>query len=204
MSKLFILTATAMTATAGLFFSSVEPASALIWDWSYSGSGITASGTFTTNDIPDDLGYYLISGITGQRNGDTITGLFPAGSPIPGNEPFAVDNLISLNPQQLTGDGFGYSTASGNFVSPFFASFLAVPGYLEVFSAPPFVPGFENLCSEDSELPIKFSATIHTVPETVPESSSGIALFAVFGLMGARQLLRLRSSSASLLQSKAK
>ena len=169
MKKLFLLTATSLIAIIGLMFGSVQSASALVWDWNYSGSGITASGTLITNDTPDDSGYYLITGITGQRNGDTITGIFPAGSPIPGNEPFAVDNSIGLNPQQLTGDGFGYSTASGNFVSPFFADFLSEPGHLEVLSAPPLTTNFENFGPEDSELPIAFSATIHTVSESSPE-----------------------------------
>ena len=134
-----------------------QAAGSLIWDWSYSGSGVVASGTFTTNDTPDGSGFYLITGITGTRNGETITGLQPVGTPIPGNEPYAVDNLIRLGTPQLTGDGFGYSTAGGNFSNPFFASFLSTPGYLEVFSAPPFTPGSENLGPEDSELPISFS-----------------------------------------------
>jgi hypothetical protein len=142
--KNLVLSATVLAATSGLAFAPIEAASALSWNWNYSGTGIGANGTFTTNDTPDDLGFYLISGITGTRNGETITGLQTTGTPIPGNEPFNVDNLISANSQQLTGDGFGYSTAGGNFVSPFFASFLPTPGYLEVFSAPPIVPGFEN------------------------------------------------------------
>ncbi|MEQ9483356.1 MAG: hypothetical protein RLO37_17855 [Coleofasciculus chthonoplastes F1-TOW-03] len=41
-----------------------------------------------------------------------------------------VDNLIRLNTPQLTGDGFGYVTSEGNYVSPFFASFLSPPSYL--------------------------------------------------------------------------
>src|SRR3954449_9652951 len=66
----------------------------LLWNWSYSGPGISAQGVFTTVDTPDSLGFYLITGITGVRNGDAITGLQPVGTPIPGNEPFAVDNLV--------------------------------------------------------------------------------------------------------------
>lgn len=143
----------------------MQAASALTWNWNYSGTGINASGTFITDNTPDSLGFYLITGITGTRNGETITGLQPTGTPIPGNEPFLVDNLINLNLPQLTGDGFGYSTSGGNFVSPFFASFLPTPSYLEVFSAPPFIPGFENLGPEDSELPISFSAMLIGVPE---------------------------------------
>ncbi|MEH1887197.1 MULTISPECIES: PEP-CTERM sorting domain-containing protein [unclassified Nostoc] len=42
---------------------------------------------------------------------------------------------------------------------------MPTPGYLEVFSAPPITLGSENFGTEDSELPISFSATIITVPE---------------------------------------
>src|SRR2546423_3044520 len=88
----------------------VEPASAsLIWNWKYSGAGVVASGTFTTNDTPDGSGFYLITGITGTRNGETITSLQPTGTPVSGNEPFAVDNLVSFNGPQLPHNGFGYS-----------------------------------------------------------------------------------------------
>jgi hypothetical protein len=180
MKNITLLSITAIAATSGLVFGTMPSALALSWNWNYSGSGITASGTFITNDTPDELGFYLISGITGMRNGETITGLQPTGTPIPGNEPFDVDNLISLNPQQLTGDGFGYSTASGNYASPFFASFLPTPGYLEVFSAPPLTPGFENFGLEDSELPISFSATPVTVPE--PTSILSLLVLGTFGI----------------------
>jgi hypothetical protein len=126
------------------------------------------------------LGFYQILGITGTRNGETITGLQPVGTPIPGNEPFNVDNLISLNTQQLTGDGFGYSTSGGNYSSPFFASFLPTPSYLEVFSVPPLTPGFENLGTEDSELPISFSASIIAIPE--PTSILSLLTLATVGV----------------------
>jgi hypothetical protein len=143
-----------MTLAAGI--ASVESASAsLMWDWNYSGAGVVASGTFTTNDAPDGAGFYLITSITGTRNGETITGLQPTGTPIPGNEPFAVDNLVSLNGPQLTHNGFGYAATRGNYANPFFADFLNPARYLEFFSAPPFT----------SELPISFSATLTAVPE---------------------------------------
>lgn len=158
MKNVALLSAITLAATSGLVFGTMPAASALSWNWNYSGTGIAVNGTFTTNDTPNDLGFYLISGITGTRNGETITGLQAAGAPIPGNKPFDVDNLISLNTQQLTGKGFGYSTSGGSYSSPYFASFLPTPGYLEVFSAPPITPGSENLGLEDSELPISFSA----------------------------------------------
>lgn len=182
MNNLALLSAATLAGISGLVIGTIQSASALSWNWNYFGTGLMASGTFTTNDIPDDFGFYLISEITGTRNGETITGLLSAGTSIPGNEPFHVDNLISFNTQQLTGEGFGYSTSEGNYASPFFASFLPTPGYLEVFSAPPFVPGFENFGPEDSELPINFSATL----TTVPESTSIISLLA----LGAGSLLK--------------
>ncbi|MEH1887196.1 hypothetical protein [Nostoc sp. 'Peltigera membranacea cyanobiont' 232] len=92
MKTLALLSVTAFAATSGLVFGTMQAASALNWNWNYSGTGIAANGTFTTNNTPNDLGFYLISGITGTRNGETITGLQPAGTPIPGNEPFNVDN----------------------------------------------------------------------------------------------------------------
>lgn len=164
MKNFALLFAIAIAATFGLVFGTMEAASALSWNWSYSATGITASGTFTTNDTPDDLGFYQILEITGTRNGEIITGLQPTGTPIPGNEPSSIDNLISLNAQQLTVEGFGYSTSVGNYSSPFFASFLPTPSYLEVFSVPPLIPGSKNLGAEDSELPISFSATINHRP----------------------------------------
>ncbi|MEH2139223.1 PEP-CTERM sorting domain-containing protein [Nostoc sp.] len=162
MKNLALLSAIVLTITFGLVFGTMEAASALTWKWNYSGTGIEAIGTFTTNNTPNDLGFYQILEITGTRNGETITGLQPVETPIPGNEPFDVDNLISLNTQQLTRDGFGYSTSEGNYSSPLFASFLPTPSYLEVFSVPPLTPGSENFGTEDSELPISFSATIIT------------------------------------------
>src|SRR4051794_4829834 len=63
---------------------------ALLWDWSYTGPGINVSGTFSTVDTPDSMGFFPITGITGTRNGETITGLHPVGTAIPGNEPLAL------------------------------------------------------------------------------------------------------------------
>lgn len=48
------------------------------FNFSYMGPGITASGTLTA--VADGGGKYTVTGITGTRNGATITGLVPAGS----------------------------------------------------------------------------------------------------------------------------
>ncbi|MBD2495307.1 PEP-CTERM sorting domain-containing protein [Nostoc sp. FACHB-280] len=191
MKNLALLSTTVLT-VSGLVFGTMQAVSAatLNWEWSYFGSGITASGNFITNDTPDNSGFYEILEISGTRNNEKITGLQPARTPIPGNEPFNVDNLISLNSQQLTGDGFGYSTSSGNYASPFFASFLSTPGYLEVFSVPPFVLG--SLGTEDSESAVVFSARIISIPEhTSILSLLAVGTLGLVSTLKRQQLLQL-------------
>ena len=72
----------------GLAVFAVPVHASTLWSWNYFGDGITASGTFTTLDSPDPQGGYLITAITGVRNGQTITALQPTGTWIPGNEPY--------------------------------------------------------------------------------------------------------------------
>ena len=135
-----------------------------IWNWTYRGGNIVASGTFTTSENVDSLGFYQISGIAGHRNGDPIKKLHPTGSAIPGNEPHALDNLIRIDTKgQITVHGFGFSTASGNYVNAFFSDSLAKPGYMEVFTT----------VSTFSELPVTFLATPVTEPEINVEPTAG-------------------------------
>jgi hypothetical protein len=126
------------------------PGAVLLWEWRYAANGISANGTLTSSSKLDASGHFLISGITGSRNGDPIVALEPAGQAIPGNEGFPVDDLIGPG-GSLTGNGFGYETASGNFANPFFADFLDPPTFREVVSKPAF-----------SEVSVQFHA--HTVP----------------------------------------
>ncbi|HET7883231.1 MAG TPA: hypothetical protein VFL55_20260 [Acetobacteraceae bacterium] len=126
------------------------PGSTLLWQWQYAASGIAASGTLTSSSTLDTTGHFLISGITGSRNGDPVVALAPPGQAIPGNEGFPVDDLIGPH-GTLTGNGFGYETASGNFANPFFADFLHPHTFREVVSEPAF-----------SEVSIQFQA--HVVP----------------------------------------
>lgn len=142
----------------------------IVWKWSYTGTDIQASGTFTTTDTADADGFYEITGITGARNGDAITGLYPTGQAIPGNEPFELDNLIRFGPQdQITVHGFGFATASGGYANPFFADFLSPPTYMEVFTT---TAGGYN------EVPIAFTASV------VPEPTSIALLLAALGAAG--------------------
>ena len=148
----------------------------LLWNWSYSGAGVSASGAFTTNDAPDAAGFYRIVGITGTDNGATITRIQPTGTPIPGNEPYSVDNLVRAAEPRLTEHGFGFSLANGDYGNPLYKG----SRYYEYLSAPPCVSG------AGPERPVSFSAAI--VPEP---SAASLMLAGLVGLIGFGRSLRV-------------
>ena len=171
----------AVAASVVITMATVSPAASTVWNWNFSSSEVTASGTFTTANSPDTSGGYLITAITGTRNGQPITGLQTPGTSIPGNEPYVVDDLVFLGPgPQLSGDGFGFSTAAGSYSNPFYADFLSTPGYLEFFSTPP----------THSELPVAFSATPVVLPEPATAALVMIAGLSLYGLAARRGIRR--------------
>ena len=121
---------------------------ALTWTWHYHAPGIVADGTFMTTDAPDAAGFYRITAIRGARNGVAITALQPSGTAIPGNAPYAVDNLVRARDPQLTKHGFGFALADGGHANPFHADFAKPPTDMEFLSKPPFT----------AEKPVRFSA----------------------------------------------
>jgi hypothetical protein len=80
----------------------------------------------------------------------TITGLQPTGTAILGNEPYAVDNLVSAAEPRLTTHGFGFSLANGDYANPFYNGST----YYEYLSVPAYVKG------AGPERPISFSAAL--------------------------------------------
>ncbi len=143
----------------GVLAITAEPAAAsLQWSWRYEGAGISARGTLTSNDVANSAGYFQITAITGTRNGVTIVRLQPTGTAIPGNEPYAVDNLVSAGGQQLTANGFGFALADGTFGNAFFAHSHTPQTYLEFFSTPQSAHGATG--ARHSELPVRFTARI--------------------------------------------
>ena len=112
------------------------PAEALEWRWSYQSAGVSASGGFTTKDAPNAHGFYEITGIKGEMNGVAITGLQPAGTSIPGNDGYPVDNLVRTEAPQLTLHGFGYALANGTYANPFYGAHFAKPDTYVFFSDP--------------------------------------------------------------------
>jgi hypothetical protein len=129
-----------------------RPAEALEWRWSYQGEGVAASGTFTTKDAPNADGFYEITGIRGEANGVAIADLQPAGTSIPGNDGYPVDNLVRTDAPQLSLHGFAYALANGTYANPFYGAHFAKPGAYAFFSDP------EN--RRTSEPAVTFTATI--------------------------------------------
>ena len=127
-------------------------AEALEWRWSYQGEGIAASGVFTTKDAPNADGFYEITGIKGEANGVSITGLQPAETSIPGNDGYPVDNLVRTEAPQLSLHGFGYALANGTYANPFYGAHFVPPG-VYAFSSDP-------TNRKTSEPFVKFTATI--------------------------------------------
>ena len=168
-----------LIAAAILLMHGQSAKASLLWNWSYSGTGVSASGTFTTNDAPDAAGFYQIVGITGTDNGAAITGLQPAGTPIPGNAPYAVDNLVSAVEPRLTAHGFGFSLANGDYANPFYNG----SNYYEYLSVPPFENG------AGPERPVSFSAAI--VPEP---SAASLMLAGLVALIGFGRTLKRRTN----------
>jgi hypothetical protein len=155
--------------------ASAPPVQAATWSWDYSAAGIAASGTFMTTDVPDSDGFYTITAIAGTRNGVAITGLEPAGSAIPGNDPYAVDDLVSIAGPQLTWNGFGYALADGSWANPFSDGSTA----WEYLSVPPYAEG------AGQEVSVSFSAA------PVPEPATGLlTLLGVCALAAATRARR--------------
>jgi hypothetical protein len=125
MQKITRLTTAVLTAAATVTLGTMQSAFALTWNWSYGNTSksVNANGTFITDDTPNNQGWYQITGITGQRNGEAIEDLWPTGTAIPGFDGIEIDNLIGIDAQQqaaLTEYGFGYSTGTNTY-NPYFA-----------------------------------------------------------------------------------
>lgn len=166
--------AAALTLTTGLLAAAPAARADQLWNWSYSASGVAASGTLTTSDLANSAGYYTVLGISGQRNGVSITGLFPTGTAIPGNEPYAVDNLLAAGSSaQLSEHGLGYTLADGSASNPYWATWSNPNQYYEVYAPTGGLPLAES--------PVSFTATL-AVPEPGSIAMMALGLGLVAGL----------------------
>jgi hypothetical protein len=124
----------------------------LAWRWSCKGPGFEASGMLTTKDAPNADGFYEIVGIEGEAGGVSIIGLQPAGTSIPLNAGYPVDNLVREAVPQLTIHGFAFVLANSRYANPFYGSHFSPPAFYAFISDPS--------AGRTSEPKVEFSASL--------------------------------------------
>ena len=171
------------SAVAGIISSIASPAQAIVWNWSYEGTDVTASGTLTTTYNHTTNGFYTISGITGQRNGYTITGLVPAQS---GNGNIWWNNDNGFTGAQPSDNGISYYVGGVQF------------GQVSLFSASAYRTGLLQGIIEStintSNKEVSFSATpvpFETGDATIPVCTLVFVL--AIGAKKAKQNIALKT-----------
>ena len=143
-----------------LLAAGITSAQAETWAFSYSGEGVTASGTFTTAGaalVAED-----ILSITGVRNGIAITGLVPLDT----DPDFLYDNQFTINPPNFTDGGMVFSMASGPNINVYFFGGT----YTDLF-----IDGLSPV-----ETAITWSVTAVPEPATVLSMLAGLGLLGVY------------------------
>jgi hypothetical protein len=183
----------------------------LVFDWSYTGSGVTASGTLTTTDTTTALtgihygnltmSGYQITGITGQRNGVNITGLapnthFPANGTVTVNgTQYGIDDALDVIPSGVVLDieglvfyagGIGYDLAANG------SSGNATWGGGSSYQQLPYGGGYAEQANGDYIHGRAVTLTI--TPAPVPEPTTMIAGALLLLPFGASTLRMLRKS----------
>lgn len=156
----------------GLLMAAAPGAYADQFDFSLSGTGISASGVFTTDS--ESAGSFLITGITGTFNGLGMTLLAP-------NAFFGNDNLLFPNQPQLDFNGISFAAGTTDY-----NVYFAPAGQCTSLPSP--CPGYFSL-DGTSIVPLTFSAS------AVPEPSSLILLgCGLAAMVGARRRKMFRPS----------
>lgn len=169
---------------AGLTLGSAAAAHAQVWDFSYSGSGVSASGTFTVGGlVPCDSTFtHTCVSIT------SITGTHSVGGAITG----------PWYPSVASGPGFPGTNDTSDAVSMYFTTGginMAFQYFFATGTGTQYAPCSANSCSSSQPTSVDASVTPHV--DAVPEinASAGLealALLFVFGSLMREMFLRRR------------
>jgi len=146
---------------AALTLAGLGSAQANTWAWSYSGTGVTASGTFTTAGaalVPEDILTF-----SGLRNGVAITGLVPLDT----DPNFLYDNQFIAVGDHFSDAGVLYSVAGQDNVNLYFLAGTYTDLVIDA-------------AGNAVETPISFSVS------AVPEPATALALLTGLGVLGLR------------------
>lgn len=170
MSRLKLFFATISIAVSLVFSGAANAAQYLVtYEIAPSAGGSIArfSGTLTTTDTANGSGFFLITGLTGTRNGIAAM-LAPTGS-LGGN-----DNLFKPGADFVDVNGFAYVAGGTQF-----NVFRAGPSALQEFR----IGNISNF---------KVSA----ISSAVPESATWLMMIVGFGLVGAGMRRRIQISNS--------
>lgn len=136
-------------------------ATPLYWAFNFTGTGVSASGVLTTDSTLNG-GAYLVTNISGQRNGETILSLVPAGN----FGSLFSNNLLYASGPYFDNAGVTYLTSSGAYNLCYAGPDCGSSGYQDIKGSP-----------------LAFTSVNLTIsPTTVPEPAV-LGLFAL-GLLG--------------------
>jgi hypothetical protein len=151
-------------------------ANAAIFDWSYSGQGVSGSGTLTV-----DGGY--VDAITGTANGLSIVGLHPYGG---------ASQRFSDSVPHVDSPGLGFIATNGEAFN-IYANYYSTVGFycgVSIYCLEgPGIPPYDDNPRFNSIVPITFAAFEPTVSQTplpaaLPLFATGLG---VMGLLGWRR-----------------
>ena len=164
---------------ASFFLLGTTSSYAVTFDFSYTRNGVNAGGLLFATDLGS--GIYLLTGISGNRNGLTITGLMDVGATGRNN-----DNLIYYGNVPATtavdNKGFGYFVGSSSY---------------QVFYS-----NSNSVYREDDGAAPSSSGTAKTITPTLqfhePAPAPGLGLLPVLFLMGRKFASKLALGSRRL------